>query len=108
MTTLKAHTPASAHDAKADEWRHQIIAPMQCPVCPTDPCGDSDCPACGNDLYHRAIYRMLQNLSHNQRIPTRAPDRMLPGSPAEAFALGQSELLQELLCIGDDIRRTMS
>lgn len=108
MTTPEGPKPATTHNANADEWRHQIIAPMQCPICPTDPCGDSECPGCGNDLYHRAIYRMLQNLNRNRHLPTRSPNRMLPGSPAEAFALGQTELLQELLHVGDVIRRTMS
>lgn len=83
---------------------HDIIAPPDCPVSPADPCGDGDCPACGTDLYHRAVYRMLRNLNR-QSQPTRQPDGTLPADTTDAYHIGQTEIMHQLLEVGDVIRR---
>ena len=88
----------------ANALPHDIIAPLDCPVSPADPCGDTDCPACGADRYHRAVYRLLRNLTR-QRQPNRQPDGALPPDPADAYHIGQTEILNRLLAVGDVIRR---
>ena len=88
-----------------DALPHDLTGPLDCPASPADPCGDGDCPACGNDLYHRAVCRMLRNLNQQSQT-TRLPDGTLPADPTDAYHIGQTEILHQLLAVGDVIRRT--